>query len=407
DEHSENPRLLGTTHRGDVISVPVGSRQSPQRVMNYTVFEDHTVDGTPVEPGAAPISTFDATRRAIFATQPIGGNNSRVYVLPLDRADDVAYSHIRFVPFCDGSWCAVNELRFRYQGDEIDMSGATTYFLDDLSDTTLRAGAILMDLFSPIRIDQFAPSMSYNSSVGDPVQWILEGTNDRVRRCSISEVPDSQSMPSGTYTQKYGEHRQGRPVYRAATGEIIYWDDYSVSWWVSPTIRNGGYGGIRCVGDASDPHLLNASSCVSWNGQIWDSAPNVSFACLGNEWTVLHRQDRYYPTPEERTAPLLWFEASRNEVRWSLVLENVSGHAGHIMSDPNDGYIAATLTNDNQTSLRTLGQATDSSCSVLVNISFQESQDSGTALDCAATAFGLGGWSWPDQVGSGKLWLSC
>eukprot|EP00930_Biecheleria_cincta_P063827 TRINITY_DN4935_c0_g3_i1.p1 TRINITY_DN4935_c0_g3~~TRINITY_DN4935_c0_g3_i1.p1 ORF type:complete len:2865 (+),score=453.67 TRINITY_DN4935_c0_g3_i1:925-8595(+) len=407
DEHAENPSLVGTTHRGDVYSVYVGARQTPQRVMNYTDYPGHTVDGTPVEPGAAPVVTFDVQRRTMFASQPIGGNDSSIYALELDRADDLPYRHIRFVPFCDATWCAVNELRFRYQGQEIDLSGATTYLLNDLSDHWLRTGAILLDMASPTMIDEFSFSMPYNSTLGDPIRWVLEGTSDRVRRCILNNAPDYQSMPDGTYSQTNGEHRQNKPVYRAAGGEIIYWDDVSASWWVSPTIRNGGYGGIRCVGNAFEPHLLNASSCVAWNGQVWDAAPNVSFDCLGNEWTVLHRQDRYYPDPSERTAPLRWFKASRNEVQWSRIIENLTGHVGQLQSDPNDGYVVAQVVDSNQSLLRTLGKATNSNCSIVVNVTFEDSSDPGSAVDCAATAYGLGGWMWPDQADSGKLWLTC
>eukprot|EP00931_Biecheleriopsis_adriatica_P059553 TRINITY_DN35649_c0_g1_i2.p1 TRINITY_DN35649_c0_g1~~TRINITY_DN35649_c0_g1_i2.p1 ORF type:complete len:1722 (-),score=283.85 TRINITY_DN35649_c0_g1_i2:324-4907(-) len=407
DEYSENPALMGTTYRGDVYAVYVGARQPPQRIMNDTVYPDHTVDGTSVEPGAAPMVTFDAARRTIFASQPLGEGDSSIYALELARADDVGYSHIRFVPFCDASWCAVNEVRFRYQGQEVDLSNATTYLLNDMSDHWLRNGAILIDFPTPVTVDEFSFSMPYNATSGDPIRWILEATNDRVRRCVMSDAPDYQSMPDGTYSQMHGEHRDGRPVYRAATGEIIYWDTASLSWWVSPSIRNGGYGGVRCVGDAFEPHLLNASSCIAWNGQMWDAAPNVSFSCVGNDWTVLHRQDRYYPTPDERTSPLLWFQVSRNEVRWSRVIENLTGHVGMLVADSSDGYLAAKTTEGDQHKLRTLGRPIDSDCGLVINITFQESSDVGTAVDCKATAYGIGSWLWPDQASSGKLWLTC
>ena len=40
---------------------------------------------------------------------------------------------------------------------------------------------------------------------------------------------------------------------------------------------------------------------------------------IGNEWTLLHQQNLFYPTPTERSATLQWFQVSRNEVPWQEV----------------------------------------------------------------------------------------
>jgi len=408
-----NPSVLGTSYSGSVYTAAAGSRHPVQLLVDSASYPGHTVDDAAVEPGAAPVLTFDQDRRVLFTAQPIGGEDSSLYGLELDAPNDMPYRHIRFTPSCNNTWCAVNELRFRYQEVEIDLSSATTYFLNDLSDPQLRNGAILVDFTAPIFIDEFSFSMPYNSSVNAPSRWVLEGTNDRVRRCILAGAPDYQAMGDGTYAQRNGETLYGRSVYRDSSGGIMYFDDASASWWVSPSIQEGGYGAIRCVGTASDPHLLT-SPCLAWNGQVWDVAPNVTFDCLGNEWVVLHRQSRLYILPEVITAPLLWFRVSRRAVEWTLLIENISGHVGQLESDPEDGYVSAGITAGGESLLRTLGRiggdtTSGDRCSVTlrVNVSFVEGSDVGTAIDCAATAFGIGGWLLPDLPGSGKLWLTC
>ncbi|CAK9092185.1 unnamed protein product [Durusdinium trenchii] len=362
------------------------------RILDGASFEGHTVDGTPVEPGAAPVATFDQDRRTVFAAQPIGYGNS---------------SHYRFIPFCNASWCAVNELRFRFQEEE---------------DVTLRNGAILIDFPAATLVDEFSISIPYNTTDSVPDRWILQGSNDRVRRCVLSGAPSYQAMPDGTYAQMMGETKEGRTVYREASGRwdqksipegaIIYWDQTTLSWWVSPRLQQGGYGAIRCVGDVTDPHLLSQASCVGWNGQFWDVAPNVSFECQGNEWIVLHNQSRSYPLPDVPSAPVRWFKVSRIGVNWELIIEDLPGLVGQLVTDPNDGYVAARVTEGGENKLKNLGRIEGSSndrCSVAlrVNLSFVESSDPGHAIDCKATAFGIGGWLWPDSVGEGKLWLTC
>jgi hypothetical protein len=212
EEHSENPRIIGTSANGDIVAVYVGSKQPPQRVMNGTIYPGHTVDGTLISPGAATVAALDEQRGIIFTTQPRGGEDSELYAIPLDLADNVAYPHIRFVPFCDIRWCAVTELRFRYRGEEVDLSPAATTFLDDLSDVTLRQGAILIDFAEPTMVDEFSISTPYSTASTDPLSWVLEGTNDRVRKCSMSGAPDTQSMPNTNYLQANVEHRDGKPL---------------------------------------------------------------------------------------------------------------------------------------------------------------------------------------------------
>ena len=86
---------------------------------------------------------------------------------------------------------------------------------------------------------------------------------------------------------------------------------------------------------------------------------------------------------------------------------------GQLRSDPEDGYVSAVVTEGGESMLRTLGRlggdASGDRCSVTlrINVSFVEGSDTGTAIDCAATAFGIGGWLLPDLPGSGKLWLTC
>ena len=87
---------------------------------------------------------------------------------------------------------------------------------------------------------------------------------------------------------------------------------------------------------------------------------------------------------------------------------------GQLESDPEDGYVSAGITAGGESLLRTLGRiggdtTSGDRCSVTlrVNVSFVEGSDGGTAIDCAATAFGIGGWLLPDLPGSGKLWLTC
>ena len=135
-------------------------------------------------------------------------------------------------------------------------------------------------------------------------------------------------------------------------------------------------------------------------------------------------------------------------MEWTLLIENISGHVrfsalhlhgcqwqpnetkhfcsmrgsqvasqakvGQLESDPEDGYVSAGITAGGESLLRTLGRiggdtTSGDRCSVTlrVNVSFVEGSDGGTAIDCAATAFGIGGWLLPDLPGSGKLWLTC
>ncbi|CAJ1390273.1 unnamed protein product [Effrenium voratum] len=413
DEEPAMPMIMGTSYTGSLYAVPAGTRSPAQLVVAGASFPGHTVDGTSVQPGAAPVASFDQNRRTLFAAQPIGFGNSSLYALELDAPNELAYRHLRFIPFCNSSWCAVNELRFRYQELEIDMSSTLTYFMHDLTDPLLRHGAILIDFPAAVFIDEFSFSMPYNTTASAPTRWILQGSNDRVRRCSLTGAPSYQAMKDGTYVQMAGETFQGRTVYRDAAGAIIYWDQATLSWWVSPRIHEGGYGAIRCVGDAADPHLLSPASCVAWNGQLWDIAPNVSFSCRGNEWVVLHQQSRPYPLPDVPSAPLRWFKVSRVGVDWTLLIEDIPGLVGQLLSDLDDGYVAAGVTVGGESMLKTLGQIggdkSQDRCSVSlrVNLSFVEGSDPGHAVDCAATAYGIGGWLWPDSQGSGKLWLTC
>ncbi|CAE6914925.1 petA [Symbiodinium natans] len=224
------PSVLGTSYSGSVYSASAGSRNPVQLLVDSASYPGHTVDDATVEPGAAPVLTFDQDRRVLFATQPIGGEDSSLYALELDAPNDMPYRHMRFTPSCNSTWCAVNEIRFRYQEVEIDLSSATTYFLHDLSDPQLRNGAILVDFPAPVYIDEFSFSMPYNNSANAPSRWVLEGTNDRVRRCILNGAPDYQAMGDGTYAQRNGETRYGRSVYRDSSGGIIYFDDTSASW---------------------------------------------------------------------------------------------------------------------------------------------------------------------------------
>ena len=86
---------------------------------------------------------------------------------------------------------------------------------------------------------------------------------------------------------------------------------------------------------------------------------------------------------------------------------------GQLMSDPEDGNVSGGVTTGGESTLRTFGRiggdSTGDRCSVTlrVNVTFVEGSDPGHAVDCAATAFGIGGWLLPDLPGSGKLWLTC
>eukprot|EP00434_Breviolum_minutum_P005227 symbB.v1.2.004607.t1/scaffold259.1/size252385/9 len=120
-----------------------------------------------------------------------------------------------------------------------------------------------------------------------------------------------------------------------------------------------------------------------------------------------------YPLPTVPSAPVRWFKVSRLAVNWALLMDNIGGFAGQLFSDPSDGYVSAGLTFADEHRLETLGRlggtVAEAKCSVTlrVNITFVEASDPGQAVECKATAFGVGGWLWPDTAGEGKLWLTC
>merc|ERR1719311_1393927 len=99
---------------------------------------------------------------------------ARIYALSLAASDEEMFSHFRFVPQCPSGKCRVYEIRFRFAGEEIDLSPptCTTQYLNDLTDPELRGGAILLNR-AQTRIDEFSFSTSYSIDRYDPVTWRL------------------------------------------------------------------------------------------------------------------------------------------------------------------------------------------------------------------------------------------
>lgn len=410
DEMGENPRLLATGYSGDVISIPIGGAQPAQHLMVGAEFPGHTVDGTLVEPGGAPMMAFDERQQALYATQPIGGEDSELYRLPLYQEGDALYQFWRFVPTCGVTWCAVNELRFRFQGVELDMSGVTSSFFSDLSEPSLNSGALGFDFGQAVNIDEFSFSVPYNVTSDMAWTWILEGTNDNIRKCAVDD--SLNLLLNDVYSQQAGETIDGRPAFRSTSGFVLHYSTTLFSWVL---VKNGQLT-MRCPRDVSEPHLMEMvpTPCVSWDGAEWLYDQNTTFDCYSNLWTRLHTMDEYYPSPPYGSAPLRWFPVSRNTVPWTRVA-SVEGHVGLLAFDPHDGYVAAVVTKDGSTGARAIGQAAGAgesydACSSARNLSFEAFSGAAAEtvpVDCNTTEFRVGSWVWPDASDALTLWFTC